>query len=237
VAEAAASLKRELGVRDLTLFAITCIVGTRWIAAAAHSGPGSITLWLLGAAFFVVPLAISVAALVVKYPGAGGLYLWTRGDFGPWHGFLAFWVYWIGMAVWFPSAAMFYGGAALHAFGFAGTRVQVLAISLVFIWLALGTNVVGMKIGKWTENLGGASAWILSVLFVAVAAVVYAQRGTATAFHIVPQLSWDTVSFWSTIAYAMSGLELAGIMGAEIRDPKRTFPRAGWLSSGCATVF
>ena len=31
-------LKRELGLRDITLLAITCIVGTRWIPAAAHAG-------------------------------------------------------------------------------------------------------------------------------------------------------------------------------------------------------
>src|SRR4029077_4954614 len=76
------ALHRELGLRDLTLFAITCIVGARWIPAAAHAGPGSVTLWLLAAVFFVVPLAVAVAALSVKYPAAGGLYLWTRGDFG-----------------------------------------------------------------------------------------------------------------------------------------------------------
>ena len=65
-------LRRELGLRDITLFAITCIVGTRWIPAAAHAGPGSVTLWVLGAVLFVVPLAIAVGALIVKYPGAGG---------------------------------------------------------------------------------------------------------------------------------------------------------------------
>src|SRR3989442_13968976 len=85
------ALRRELGLRDLTLFAIACIVGTRWIASAAHAGPGSVTLWLVTTALFVVPLAVAVAALTVKYPGAGGLYLWTRGDFGPWPGFLCFW--------------------------------------------------------------------------------------------------------------------------------------------------
>src|SRR3984893_12181422 len=89
------ALRRELGLRDVTLFAIACIVGTRWIPAAAHAGPGSVTLWLLAAGLFMVPLAIAVAALTVKYPGAGGLYLWTRGDFGRWHGFLCFWVYWV----------------------------------------------------------------------------------------------------------------------------------------------
>src|ERR1035438_1618661 len=35
----------------------------------------------------------------------------------------------------------------------------------------------------------------------------------------------------------MSGLETLGMMGAEIRDPARTLPRAGWIASGFATVF
>ena len=60
VAEAAAQpeLKRELGLRDITLFAITCIVGTRWIPAAAHAGAGSVTLWFLAAVLFMVPLVV-----------------------------------------------------------------------------------------------------------------------------------------------------------------------------------
>src|SRR5260370_8558943 len=83
-------LKRELGLRDLTFFAIACIVGTRWIPAAAHAGPGAVTLWLLAAVLFMVPLALPVAALSVKYPGTGGLCLWARTDFGPWPASLSF---------------------------------------------------------------------------------------------------------------------------------------------------
>ena len=122
-------LKRELGLRDLTLFAIACIVGTRWIASAAHAGPGSILLWLLAAVFFLLPLAIAVAVLTVKHPEAGGLYRWTRADFGPWHGFLAFWVYWAGIAIWFPSAAMFYMSIALSAQGLAENRLGLVSAS------------------------------------------------------------------------------------------------------------
>ena len=110
--------------------------------AAAHAGPGSLTLWVLAAVFFVVPLAIAVGTLTVKYPGAGGLYLWTRKDFGPWHGFLGFWVYWVGIAFWFPSAAMFYMSAALYTMGprfahLSQDRVWLVGISLVAIWAAL----------------------------------------------------------------------------------------------------
>jgi glutamate:GABA antiporter len=81
--------KSELGVRDLTLFALTCVVSARWIPLAAHAGPTSVKLWILAAVFFVAPLTVAVAALVAKDPSAGGLYRWTRNDFGTWHGFSA----------------------------------------------------------------------------------------------------------------------------------------------------
>jgi glutamate:GABA antiporter len=235
-------LKRELGLRDISLFAISCIVGSRWIAAAAHAGPGAVSLWVLGAIFFLVPLAMAVAALSAKYPGAGGLYLWARGAYGPWHGFLSFWVYWMGIAFWFPSAAVFYMSAGFYTLGpryqyLAGNRLYLLAAALTAIWIALGTNLVGMKIGKWTENLGAAATWLLCAVFVALAVVAWNRRGPATPMHFLPHWDWETVSFWSTIAYAMSGMELAGFMGGEIRDPLRTLPRAGWIASGFATVF
>jgi glutamate:GABA antiporter len=192
--------------------------------------------------FFTAPLAIAVGALAVKYPGAGGLYLWTRGDFGAWHGFLAFWVYWMGIAFWFPAAAMAYMSMAVYALGpaYAGlaeSRLFLVASSLAAIWISLGTNLVGMRVGKWTENFGGAAAWILGVLLAGAAALVWMKRGTATPIGIVPQWNWQTVSFWSTIAYAMSGLELAGLMGGEIRDPERTLPRAGWIATAFGLLF
>lgn len=235
-------LRRELGLRDLSLFLIACIVGTRWIASAAHAGPGSILLWLLAALFFAIPLAIATAALTARHPEAGGLYVWTRSDFGPWHGFLAFWVYWMGIAIWFPSAAMFYMSIAASMLGpeyahLAGNRTYLLVSSLAAIWIALGTNLVGVKIGKWTENLGASASWVLGVLLAVVAALVWKKRGMATSFHLLPERNWDTVGFLATIAYAMTGIEMAGLMGGEIRDPERDLRRAAWISSVFATAF
>ena len=242
VAKAQAGLKREMGLRDVTLFAIACIVGTRWIPAAAHAGPDAITLWLLAAVLFVVPLAIAVAALIVKYPGAGGLYLWTRGDFGPWHGFLCVWVYWMGLAAWFPTATMFYMGAWFFTLGpryahLADDRAALVGVALVAIWIALGSNLVGVKIGKWTENIGAGAMWVLGGAIVLLAALVWSKRGAATPMNLMPHWNWSKIAFWSTIAYGMSGLELAGMMGAEIHDPERTLPRAGWAASLFATIF
>lgn len=238
-----AQLKRELGLRDVTLFAVACIVGVRWVPMAAHAGPATITLWLLAALLLAVPLAVAVGTLSAKYPGAGGLYYWTRGDFGAWHGFLCFFVYWLGLAFWFPTAAMFYMSLAAYGLGpsyqhLADNRVFLIAASLVAIWIALVTNLVGMKIGKWTENVGAAASWAIAIVFAILAGIVWTRQGSATHLDIVPKWSWDTMSLGAaTIAYAMTGLELAALMGAEIRDPERTLRRAGWIASGFATVF
>jgi amino acid transporter len=43
---------------------------------------------------------------------------------------------------------------------------------------------------------------------------------------MLPAWNWDTVNFWSQIAFAFTGLELVSAMSEEVRDPRRTLPRA-----------
>ena len=237
-----ATLKRELGLRDVALFAIVCITSARWIPIAAHAGPGSVALWLLAAVFFMAPLTVAVATLVARYPGAGGLYLWTRQDFGSWHGFLSFWIYWVGTAFLFPTAALLYTRVGFGMFGpafsrFGENRFYLLAATVVMIWIALGTNLVGLKIGKWTENIGALATWAVGLLLAVVAWMVWTRRGAATPMHILPKWNWGTVNFWAAIAYAMSGMENPGMMAAEMHDPERTMRRAGWLASAFVAAF
>jgi amino acid transporter len=237
------ALKPKLGLRDVTLLTIACMTSTRWIPAAAHAGPGAVTLWLAAALLFAAPLAAATGALAVKYPGlAGGFYAWTRKDFGPWHGFLCFWVYWIGIAFLLPTAAIFYMSAGFSALGpayahLADDRSAMLAAALAAIWVALGTNLRGVDVGKWTENIGAIACWLLGSALVVLAVLVGAKRGSATPIHLLPQWNWSTVNFSSGIAYALSGVEMAAMMAAEIRDPARTLPRSGWIASGFVTVF
>lgn len=235
-------LRRELGLRDFTLFAIAGITAARWIPFAARAGPASITLWLFAALFFVIPLASTVAALVVKYPGVGGLYLWTAGDFGPWNGFLAFWLYWIGIAFQLPTTAILHVKVPFSLLGpvyarLGNNRLCLLILSLALVWIAIGTNTIGMNIGKWTEDLGCAANWGLAAVLVCVAFFAYTKRGSATEFSFVPQWDWTTVGVWAAIAYATSGMECAGMMAGEIQNPDRTIRRAGWMASAGAMAF
>lgn len=235
-------LARELGLRDLALFLIPCITGPRWIAAAANAGSGTITLWALTVVLFAAPLGIAVAALMSKYPVAGGLYVWAREDFGPWHGFLSFFTYWISIAFTLPSAAIFAMSVGVIGLGpsfahLADERWFLLIASLSGIWIALGTNIVGLKIGKWTENLGGIATFALGLLLIAIAWVVYSKRGVAAPIHPLPEFSWKTLQVFSVISFAMSGAEAAGLMAGEVRKPEKTVAPAVLTATSFASMF
>jgi glutamate:GABA antiporter len=233
--EAKPALVRELGLRDLVLFNIAAVVGIRWLAAAAHAGPVSIVLWLGAGALFFVPSALAVSRLSAKLPEEGGLYTWTRRSFGDWHGFLCGWCYWLSNLFYFPNLLLAGIGMAVYGFGeryvwLGNTRAFVVPASLAILWLGLLTNLVGLRVGKWTQNLGGLATYIAGLMIVGLGAAVWILHGPATPMHIGTGWDWGRLNFWSQIAFAFGGLELGAIMGGEIRDPRRNVPRAAWIS-------
>ncbi len=228
-------LRRELGEWDLVLFNIAAVLSVRWLAAAAHIGPGSITLWAGAAIFFFVPSALAVAGLTQRFPEEGGVYVWTKRSFGDWHGFLCGWCYWLSNLFYFPNLLLAGVGMALYTFGpeyaaLADNRAFLVSASLAALWLALATNLVGLRVGKWTENLGGGATCAVAVAIIVAGAVTLARHGSATRLDPLPEWNWNSLNFWSQIAFAFGGLELGAILGGEIRDPRRTVRRAAWVS-------
>jgi len=63
-----------MGFWDVLLFNIAAVLGPRWIAAAAHNGASSISLWVLAAMLFFLPTALIIIELSTRYPAEGGLY-------------------------------------------------------------------------------------------------------------------------------------------------------------------
>jgi glutamate:GABA antiporter len=239
-------LRKEMGFWDVLFFNIATVLGPRWVAAAAHNGTSSISLWVLAALFFFVPTALVINELSSRFPNEGGLYVWSKEAFGDFHGFVAGWTYWIYTVFYFPglllaSTAMSgylagSGGAAL-----AQDRTFLLAGSFILLAVAVVLNIIGLNIGKWLQNAGGVSTYIPLLMLAAIAAILYFKHGSVTYFtwaNMMPHWSLDTVNFWSQIAFAFTGLELVSAMSDEIRDPRRTLPRAV-LSAGVliATIY
>jgi amino acid transporter len=223
-----------MGFWDVLLFNIATVLGPRWVAAAAHNGTSSVSLWLIAAIFFFVPTAMVINELSSRFPEEGGLYVWAKEAFGDFHGFVAGWNYWIYTVFYFPGLLL--ASAAMSAYvvgengaALAQDRTFLLAVSLAYLVVAVVLNIIGLNIGKWLQNAGGLSTYLPLLILVAIAGILYARRGSITHFtavNMLPVWNWDTVNFWSQIAFAFTGLELVSAMSAEVRDPQRTLPRA-----------
>lgn len=227
-------LRKTMGFWDVLLFNIATVLGPRWIAAAGHNGTSSISLWVLAAVFFFVPGALVINELSSRFPEEGGLYAWSREAFGPFHGFIAGWTYWIYTFFYFPGLLLASASMAAYVLGGRGSvlaqdRTFQLTVSLGILLVAVVLNIVGLNIGKWLQNAGGVGTYVPLLILVGVAAAVCWKHGSATHFtvaNMMPTWNWDTVNFWSQIAFAFTGLELVSAMSEEVRDPRRTLPRA-----------
>ena len=227
-------LRKTMGFWDVLLFNIATVLGPRWIAAAGHNGTSSISLWVLAAVFFFVPGALVINELSSRFPEEGGLYAWSKEAFGPFHGFVAGWTYWIYTFFYFPGLLLASASMAAYIMGghgatLAQNRTFLLTVSLSILLVAVVLNIVGLNIGKWLQNAGGVGTYVPLMMLVGIAALVVLKHGSATHFtvaNMMPTWNWDTVNFWSQIAFAFTGLELVSAMSEEVRDPRRTLPRA-----------
>lgn len=232
--ETKSQLRKTMGFWDVLLFNIATVLGPRWIAAAGHNGTSSISLWIIAALFFFIPGAFVINELSSRFPEEGGLYVWAREAFGPFHGFIAGWTYWIYTVFYFPGLLLASASMAAYIIGGGGVslaqdRTFQLTISIALLVVAVVLNIIGLNIGKWLQNAGGVGTYVPLIMLVGIAGLVALRHGSATHFtlhNMMPAWNWDTVNFWSQIAFAFTGLELVSAMSEEVRDPRRTLPRA-----------
>jgi amino acid transporter len=243
VRDSKSQLRKSMGFWDVLLVNIAAVLGPRWIAAAGHNGTSSISLWVLAALLFFVPGALVINELSSRFPEEGGIYAWARDAFGPFHGFIAGWTYWIYTVFYFPGILL--ASASMSAY-IVGERGMVLAQNRTYLlWCSMGLllvavvlNIIGLNIGKWLQNAGGVGTYLPLLILISVAVAVYLRHGSATHFtfaNMMPTWNWDTINFWSQIAFAFTGLELVSCMAEEVHNPRRTLPRAVF-GSGASIV-
>jgi len=226
-------LKRVLGRGDLILLFIVAVANLNMVPPISASGPITLWLWIAAMVCYFWPQGAAVTELSQKWSGEGGIYLWAKRSFGEQHGFFAGWCYWLSNVFYLPTVVLSCVGVGLYVFG---PRIQKLADNPVFtssmaiglLLFLLALNIRGLSFGKWINNLGGAGTVGGAAVVILLAALTLHHHGSAlhrTDLH--PQFTdWRLFAAFGTICYSLVGLDLASIMGDEIRDPKRNLPVA-----------
>ncbi len=225
-------LRRALGLADVVLFFVVAGSNLQWVATAAAAGASSIPVWLIGALAMFAPLSIAVVFLASHHPDEGGMYVWSKRAFGPFAGFITGWTYWASNLPYFPALLYFAAGNALFIAGSRGGALSAsppyfIAFALVGLALATIVNIYGLQVGKWLNNAGAISRWIVTLLLLGLGAFAWVKFGPATTINastMRPGFAIKDIIFWSVIAFAWTGPESIPFMGGEVKNPRRTIP-------------
>ncbi|POX38055.1 amino acid permease [Streptomyces sp. Ru73] len=229
-AAGAAELRRRLGVRDAVLIGLGSMLGAGIFAAlapaAAAAGSGLLPAMAV-AAVVAYCNATSSARLAARYPQSGGTYVYGRERLGDFWGYLAGWGFVVGKTASCAAMALTVGSYVWPGQAHAVAVAAVVALTAV--------NYLGVQKSAWLTR--GIVAAVLAVL----AAVVVACLGSGTAGAARLAIGADTTAGGvlqaaGLLFFAFAGYARIATLGEEVRDPRRTIPRAIPLALGIALV-
>ena len=233
-------LRKELGLGDLILAQILCVVGSGWVGTAAKLGRAHVAYWLGAMLLFYLPLAAVVIYLNRLLPLEGGLYQWAKEGFGEMAGFLTAWNLWVyaviivGAIVFVVPTDLAYAigpSAAWLPSSIAGTLATTGAVVAGITLVA----VHGLDIGKWLHNAGSVAIILAYAILIPLPLWALLSGGLHHYEAIPwqpPKLDWFSIAvFGQMTCGALSGFEYIAILAGECRSAARTIGQSVMFSA------
>ncbi|MBS3058071.1 MAG: amino acid permease [Candidatus Diapherotrites archaeon] len=222
--------KEKLGLFDTTNLVIGAIVGADVYIATAFGlsqlGPASILAWIVAGIFAIITaLAFSQCARHVQK--SGGPYAFVKQAFGNFPGFVSGWLVWLAelasMCV-FPLAFVAYLNFLVPIDFFSKTIL--IALFLAFLFL---TNYFGIKKAAQVNDVLTIIKLLPLLLIILLGFWVFASNPSQSLQNFSPFSPFGFESFGEIIVlvfWAFVGFELATIPAGEIKNPRKTIPKA-----------
>lgn len=227
------ALARRLGTFDASLIGLGSMIGAGVFAAftpaAAAAGSG-LLIGLVVAAFVAFCNATSSAQLAAAYPTSGGTYIYGRERLGPWSGFLAGWGFVIGKTA--SAAAM-----AMTFAAYAAPQGWERPVAIAAVVILTAVNYHGV-----TRTAGLTRVLVVAVLAALAIAVAAVWGGSGPDFDsfmgegLLAQGWYGILQSAGLLFFAFAGYARIATMGEEVREPKRTIPRAISIALGITII-
>jgi amino acid transporter len=236
----------------LTLFDSTCIIVGIIIAAGiyrsspdvarlAPSATVLVGLWLAGGALSLLG-ALCYAELATAYPQEGGDYVYLTRAFGRRVGFLFAWC-----QLWIVRPGSI--GAMAYAFAEYANRIWpraeggrgayvLVMYAAASIAILTTVNMLGVREGKWTQNVLTVAKVIGLTAIVAVGLLHAAPASTAPVTATAsPGLSWADMGLAMIfVLFTYGGWNEMAYVAGEVKEPRKNILRALLLGTLAVTV-
>ena len=241
-----ASLKKELGVRDLALTQILFIIGLTWIGVAGKLGPSHVVMWLLAVVLFYLPLAAVVIWLNQLMPLEGGLYQWAKLGFNQTVGFMVAWNLWLYVMLFASELGLTVATYLSYALG-PGAAWMTRSVWFVSLSSALAIALlaalafVGLSLAKWVHNAGG--VFMITIFGVLILLPFFGlATGQLHAFHpfhtTLPEVSLFNLNILGKLSVgAFAGFEYMAIFAGETRSPASAVRKSVYIAAPVIALF
>lgn len=247
--------RKSLNLIDSTAIVAGSMIGSGIFIVSAEmsrnlGSPGWLLVAWIITGVMTIAAALSYGELASMMPHAGGQYVYLREAFNPFSGFLYGWTFFlviqtgtiaaVGMAfakfsgVLFP---WFSESNILLNLGFIKINtVHLLAICSILLLTV--NNLVGIRNGKWVQNIFTALKVLMLIVFIILGLFftrsTVAVQANSAVFWRPQSLSGDALSGWSLIAAI--GVAMVGSLfssdawnnitfaAGEVKNPKRNIP-------------
>jgi APA family basic amino acid/polyamine antiporter len=227
-----------LGLGSSTALVIGSIIGTGvFTMPAVMAGAGTSSIITLAViALGAVLLGTLFGQLTRRVPNVdGGLYAYSRHEFGDFAGYLTAWCYWI--TCWAGNAAIV-SSWVLYVESLFGIHNPSgwtnLGIALCGLWIPAFVNLAGVRQMAWFQNLTVVLKF-LPLLLVATVGWFFVKSANFGPFNASGGSLYSGIGIAAGVAlFSFIGVECASIAAGRVKDPRRNVGRASMLGTAAS---
>lgn len=224
---------RVLGTLDAVVIGVAAMIGAGVFAVfapAADSAGAWLPVALLIAGVIAYCNATSSARLAARHPQSGGSYVYGRERLGELWGCVAGWAFVVGKIASGAVMALTFAAYALPQWERPAAVAAVVVLT--------GVNCLGVRFSAWLTRV------LLAVVLVVLVGVVVVALGSGAVEPARLAISREWPGFFGLLGaagmlfFAFAGYARIATLGGEVRDPRRTIPRAIMLAlAGVLVVY
>ena len=234
------SKNKTLTVFDILMINIVSIVSLKNVSITSQYGLSIVLIYFVVTVIFLIPGAIAVSELSTKFLQSGGISIWINKAFGSTVSSYVISMQWIYNIIFFPTITVFattqLSYFISHVVGidtvfFTSSKIYVTVSALLIFWLGVFINSRGITISSMLSNISAIFGIFLPILLIILLSLGWLLSGheIELTMQYLPSND-DNLSLVIIVFFSLVGIEVAAAHADRVKDPKRTFPKAIYLS-------